>query len=132
MKEKIGICRNCGEPFVKVKAQKYCNDKCKWQYYYRKKFPLEEIKCGFCGTVFMPKSRLVKYCSDFCAKEMNRILSKKLRFKLKREFPEFYYNELGSRGTSTNYRLIRDENGEPDFDKEREWIDKEKNRIGLV
>lgn len=79
----------------------------------------------------MPKYTFVKYCSDDCAEEMNRIKAKKLRFKLRREFPEIYLNELGSKGTSTNHKMCRKENGEPDFEKELKWLEKEKQRLGI-
>ena len=52
-------------------------------------------------------------------------------FKFRRDHPERTYNETGSKGTTTSYKTIKNENGEPDFEKEAEWAKKERKRLGL-
>lgn len=136
MKQKIRQCKQCGEPFVPSNGKHiFCSLYCKNLYYYKQKKTFKVVECGYCGKKFTPGRNGYypnqKYCSDDCAEEMNRIKTKKLRFKLKREFPELYYNDLGSKGTSTSYHLIRDKKGKPDFKKEQRWLEKEKKRLGL-
>lgn len=131
MKQKVKLCKECGEPFIPVKRQVFCNSTCKQRYYRKRDKNVTEIECEVCGEVFIPNHLNRKYCSDECGEEMDRIKRKRFMFKLRRDYPEIYYNDLGSRGTSTNHKLYRQKNGDPDFDKELKWLKGEKQRLGL-
>jgi len=132
MKQKIRHCKYCDEPFVVInKKQIFCNRNCRDKYYYRQKNPLEERICEYCENEFVPKHNNEICCSKYCAKELHRIKRKKFIHKLRREYPELYYNELGSKETSVNYRLYRDKKGEPDWKREEKWVKSEKKRLGL-
>ena len=131
LKQEIKFCKDCGEPFIPVKRQIFCNSTCKQRYYRKIHKPNVEVTCEYCNTTFIPKHLNRKYCSDECAEEMNRILKKKFMFKMRCKFPELYYNELGSKGTSTSYKLYRKKDGTPDFNKEEKWLKNEKRRLGL-
>lgn len=131
MKQKIRYCKDCGEPFIPVKRQLFCNTTCK-QRYYRKRDKYDiMVECELCGNIFIPNHLNRKYCSDDCAKEIKYIKDREFHYKLKREFPEFYYNDLGSRGTSTTHKMFREEDGSPDFKREAEWLKREKKRLRL-
>ena len=51
--------------------------------------------------------------------------------KLRKEFPELYLNNIGSRNTNSSYKLKKDKNGEPDFEKEARVIRAERKRLNV-
>lgn len=125
-------CAYCNEPFKPTNSRHiYCTDVCKKADWWRKRNPITPIKCERCNKIFTPTNKRYKYCSADCAEETNRWKARLLIFKNRRLYPELYMNEIGSKYTSTNYKLARDESGEPDFDRELMLIRKEKNNLGL-
>ncbi|KAF5057140.1 hypothetical protein DSECCO2_359900 [anaerobic digester metagenome] len=131
MKDITKKCKFCNKEFKPTnKRQIYCDNVCRQKAYYRRNNPLEIFGlCFWCGETFTPKSNRELYCSEECARQSKNNKSKKLMYKLRREFPELYYNELGSKGTSINYKMYRDENNNPDFEKEESWVRREKRRL---
>ncbi|MCE7699960.1 MAG: hypothetical protein K8E24_014455 [Methanobacterium paludis] len=125
-------CKNCGKVFsTKNKVHIYCSNKCKFEYYKRNRKPKIRI-CDYCGKKFISKNTRSKYCSKSCYEEGNRVNTKKRMYKLRKEFPELYYNTLGTKGTSDKCHLYRDDEGKPDFEKEGIELKHELARLGLV
>lgn len=127
-------CKNCGELFTpKRRDQKYCCKKCLQRYNYRERNPLHLISCEFCNDIFMPDSHRVIYCSEKCAKEADREKSIERFHQNKKDFPERYHYDLGngSKDTISSGKLIRDKDGNPDFDRELEVIRNQKKKLGL-
>lgn len=131
MKEKTKLCKECGEPFIPIKRQIFCNSTCKQRYYRRINKYGVIVECEVCGETFVPNHLNRKYCSDECAEGMKRKKDKLFHFKTRREFPESYHDDLGSKGTSLTHKMFRKPDGSPDFDREGEWLKREKKRLGL-
>lgn len=112
MKSETKICKNCGKSFIPVRRQIYCSRKCGKQYNYRKRAPLKEVKCGYCGKTFTPLHKNTKYCSDDCAKTSDKIMSKNRRKIDRKLYPE-------------KDKLYRENNPE----KVRKWIDNSNRRL---
>jgi hypothetical protein len=130
LKQKIKNCKLCDKEFVvRSNRQLYCSRSCKDKAYWRRKNPLEVKSCEYCGKSYIPKHNNSQCCSEDCSEELHRIKSKKCMYKLRKDNPDIVHSEWGSKGTSTTYNVIKDENGQYDFDKEAEWAKKERKRL---
>lgn len=73
---------SCGKDYPKKrKDQRFCNDKCRYEFFFGKTFSEtnpEERKCAICDKGFAPTRPWSKYCSPECQEE-SRI--RKLREK---------------------------------------------------
>lgn len=69
----LPVCKGCGRSFSpKTRKQRYCNDKCREDYYKKHYFAQVEVDktCPNCGIVFpttMPKKQT--YCTPECREE---------------------------------------------------------------
>ena len=63
---------------TKYKKQIYCSIKCLNKFHNSKRYKLKKyvLKCVYCGKDFIANSKIQKYCSEQCRKEMYKIKSK--------------------------------------------------------
>lgn len=130
MKNEFKRCKHCKKEFKpKNKRQIYCTDNCRKKANYRKKNPLYTTICIICNQTFLPKNNNELYCSDDCKKIAKNKQSSDWIRESRKEHPDKYNNELGSKGTSPSYKMHRKADGSPDFEKEFKWSQKEKKRV---
>lgn len=134
----IGICKQCGNEFIKKKGTtgQYCSPEC-WYKAPGKKIYTERL-CGYCGTRFQPRWVDQKFCSEDCGRKGRRKerafthcqnCGKELPFKLSKRTLRFcsrkcaligstregvHHAPLGHKTTGpSGYILIKVGKGEP-------------------
>ena len=61
-------CKHCQNFFIAlIKKTKYCSEKCRREYYYKKKrVPIVIKKCKVCGKVFKTNIKIQLFCNRLC------------------------------------------------------------------
>lgn len=132
VKKRIKVCKFCKKEFVvNSNRQMYCSRSCKDKAYWRRRHPIWIKYCEFCGEIFEPNHNNTRCCSKECTEKLHIEKSRHNSYLYRKKHPELKYRITGSKGTSTSYKVKKDENGKPDWDKERESVKKLKKKLGL-